>query len=393
MKNKATLGRITRSFVQAFDQTPELLLRSPGRINLIGEHTDYNMGYVVPSAIDKSVYFAFRKNGKQVHRLVAADRGETIRFPVVGFEKVQEMWGHFLQGGLWKLEEEGHQVGGVDLVFGSDLPIGAGLSSSSALSCGFLEGLNTLFGLGIPPFDIAMLGHYTEREYVGLKGGIMDQFANMLSRPDHFILLDCRSRDYSHHQLILDAYDLVLINTRVEHKLTESDYNTRSAESAQAAEILQSGYPEIASLRDVTLEMAESMKARLGDVLYRRAAYVIRENARVLDTIQACHRNDYEAVGKNLFASHAGLRDEYEVSCAELDYLVEQAMRDEGVLGARMMGGGFGGCTINLVAKGAKENFLRYTLNQYRQEFGIEAEVIPVSLTGSTEVIEAEGQG
>lgn len=386
MMNEA-LDRITRQFEAEFGTNPDLILRSPGRINLIGEHTDYNMGFVVPSAIDKSVYFAFRKNGLDEHRLVAADPGQKVRFPVADFTKGERFWAHFLQGGLWKLAQEGYQTGGVDVVFGSDLPIGAGLSSSSALSCGFLQGLNLLFGLDLSRFDIAMLGHYTEREYVGLKGGIMDQFANMLSRPDHFILLDCRSKEYTQHQLIMDDYDIVLINTCVEHKLTESEYNTRSAESARAAEIIQGQYPEVRSLRDVSLEMAGEMKTRLGDVLYRRAIYVIKENLRVLDTIQACHRNDYHMVGENLFASHAGLRDEYEVSCKELDFLVDQAIGMEGVLGARMMGGGFGGCTINLLEKKVREHFVRRTLNLYRQEFGIDAELIQVRLAGGTEVI------
>ncbi len=386
MMNEA-LERVARKFESDFGTKPELILRSPGRINLIGEHTDYNMGFVVPSAIDKSVYFAFRKNGRDEHRLVAADPAQKVAFPVSGFQKGEHFWAHFLQGGLWKLDQEGHQPGGVDVVFGSDLPIGAGLSSSSALSCGFLEGMNLLFGFEISRFDIAMLGHFAEREYVGLKGGIMDQFANMLSKPDHFILLDCRSKEYTHHQLIMDEYDIILINTCVEHKLTESDYNTRSAESARAAEIIRDRYPEVRSLRDVSLEMAGEMKNQLGDVLYRRAMYVIRENRRVLDTIQACHRNDYKKVGENLFASHAGLRDEYEVSCKELDFLVDQAMSTEGVLGARMMGGGFGGCTINLLEKKVRDHFVRRTLNLYRQEFGIEAQLIPVRLTGSTEVI------
>ena len=383
-----SIQRITEGFQRIFGKLPEFVLRSPGRINLIGEHTDYNMGFVLPAGIDKSIYFAFQKNGSDLHHLHALDKDETYEFSVSDVSKSEYLWCHFLQGGLWSLQQLGEHIGGVDLVFGSDLPIGAGLSSSSALSCGFLQGLNLLYHLRIPRFEIAMMGHKVEREYVGLKGGIMDQFANMLSKPDHFLLLDCRSKEYTHHQFVLENHALVLINTCVEHKLTESDYNVRSHESAKAAEIIHTHHKEVKSLRDVNLEMVEDLRLLLGETLFKRAAFVVKENMRVHNTIHAFTENDINTVGQNLYGSHYGLRDEYEVSCPELDFLVAQAELHPGVLGARMMGGGFGGCTINLVQKNLMSHFLQTATSAYRDTFHIDAQVVQVKLSGGTEKVD-----
>jgi galactokinase len=385
--HQKTIDRVNKGFYHIFDSKPELILRSPGRINLIGEHTDYNNGFVLPAAIDKSIYFAFRKNQSNLFQIHALDTGEHLEFNPANQRQGKYQWAHFLQGGLWALNQLDDNLSGVDLVFGSDLPIGAGLSSSSALTCGFIYGMNILFEFQISRFDTAMMGHQVEREFLGLKGGIMDQFANMLSKPDHFLLLDCRSREYSLHQLRLDAYKLVMINTRVSHKLMDSDYNVRADESAKAVEVIRSHHPEVESLRDVDLELVLEMKPMLGDILYRRADYVIRENMRVLDTIQALERNDYERLGANLFASHNGLKDDYEVSCPELDFLVDCARSRTGVAGSRMMGGGFGGCTLNLVKKEAEADFLTNTMADYREHFRIDAEVIDVQITGGTEVV------
>jgi galactokinase len=382
-----TINSINDGFQRIFGGEAALILRSPGRINLIGEHTDYNNGFVLPAAIDKSIYFAFRKNQSNLYRMHALDTGEHIEFDAEDHRKSKYHWALFLQGGLWALNQLDGKMSGVDLVFGSDLPIGAGLSSSSALTCGFLYGMNILFQFQISRFDTAMMGHQVERDFLGLKGGIMDQFANMLSKPDHFLLLDCRSKEYSLHQLRLDEYQLVMINTRVSHKLMDSDYNVRAEESAKAVEVIRSHHPEVQSLRDVDADLVLEMKPMLGDTLYRRADYVVRENTRVLDTIQAFERNDYARVGSNLFASHNGLKDDYEVSCPELDFLVDCARSHTGVVGARMMGGGFGGCTLNLVKKDAEADFLINATADYREHFRIDAEVIDVQITGGTEVV------
>lgn len=382
-----TIDRVNRGFYQILSTKPELILRSPGRINLIGEHTDYNKGFVLPAAIDKSIYFAFRKNQLKLHRIHALDTGEHVEFGTSDQRQSIFQWAQFLQGGLWALDQLDTEMCGIDLVFGSDLPIGAGLSSSSALTCGFIYGMKVLFDIQISRFDTALMGHRVERDFLGLKGGIMDQCANMLSKPDQFLLLDCRSREYSLHQFPLNEYKLVMINTCVSHQLMDSDYNVRADESARSVEMIRAHYPEVESLRDVDTDLVLEMKPILGDKLYRRANFVIRENARVLDTIQAFEKNDYEQVGSNLFSSHDGLKDDYEVSCSELDFLVDSARYHDGVHGARMMGGGFGGCTLNLVKKEAEADFLTRATTDYRAHFRIDPVVIDVQITGGTEVV------
>ncbi|TGE16129.1 galactokinase [Hymenobacter elongatus] len=361
---------IATAFRQRFSTEP-LLVRAPGRINLIGEHTDYNGGYVLPAAIDKEMYFAVALNQDNTIRLVAYDLNESFQVAADAVQPSDTQWANYPLGVVAQLQRRGLVVPGFDCVFGGTVPAGAGLSSSAAVECGMLFALNTLLQAHLQPLEIAQMGQAAEHEYAKVLCGLMDQFASVFGRAGQVVRLDCRSLDYEYFPFDTSVCRIVLCNSGVKHALASSEYNTRRQECEQGVAILRQHYPAINTLRDVTLPQLLAHQTELGPLLYKRCRYVLEENQRVEETCRHLAQGDLAAVGRLLYASHAGLRDDYEVSCLELDELVKIAQTTPGVYGARMMGGGFGGCTINLVAAEHVAHFVQHMQASYRERLGL----------------------
>ncbi len=362
---------------------PEVIVRAPGRVNIIGEHTDYNEGWVLPGAMSRSIYILASREPTDGHHWIAYDLDEEIQSLENIIEYGEYPWAKYIEGAI-RLYAPG--IGSLHLLIGGDLPVGAGISSSSALVCGILYALQQLTGRDESKEALALVGQRVEREIIGVQGGIMDQFAIMMSQPEHVMLLDCRTREYRIISAALPGCRWILINTRVKHALIDSDYNKRSAQCAQSVAIIRETYPDVQALRDVTMEMLEA--SQLNDTLFKRSSFVIEENNRVHEMVQALHEHDAEEAGKLLKASHEGLRHMYEVSCDELDHLADFANAYEGVLGARMMGGGFGGCVICLLKEEVLDEFSIACVDRYLDRFGFEPEVILFELAGGVERVE-----
>ncbi len=369
--------QVVSAYQERYGDAPEVIVHAPGRINLIGEHTDYNHGYVLPAAVAQGIWFAMGRNAGSDHDWYALDHDQQLRLPV-GQSSHASDWAEYLQGAHRLLSDRHEALQATRCIFTSDLPVGAGLSSSSALTCGFLLGLNTLFGLQYARAELAWLAHLVEQDFVGLQGGIMDQHACLLAQAGHFLLLDCLDRSWSQVPYAEDAPHLFLINTGVRHTLTDTDYNTRAAECRRALEILrkEAGIKSLRQIMDIDLDDFERV---LGTLLFQRLRFVKAENQRVLDAVSALRENDWHRLGGLLYESHMGLRDEYEVSCPELDFLVDLVLENNQVFGARMMGGGFGGCTINLAVT-APDAHLRAEISRaYFTQFGLKPDFIPVA--------------
>ena len=369
---------------------PDLLVRSPGRVNLIGEHTDYNEGFVLPAAVDKAVYFALsaRTDGRCelfAHDLIASyatDLRSTL-------SKSGLRWPDYLLGVVDQLRKAGRKVPGFNCVFGGDVPIGSGMSSSAAIEGGLAFGLNRLFDLGLSPLELVKLAQKAENEFVGVRCGIMDQFINIFGRPGKVLKLDCRSLEYQYYPFERPDLRIVLCDTKVKRELASSEYNVRRQQCEAGVALLARHKPGIKSLRDVTLDLLEGHKGEFDAVIYRRCAYVVQENSRVEQACLDLERSDFVSFGRRMNASHAGLRDDYQVSSAELDVLVEAAQRVTGVLGSRMMGAGFGGCTINLVEERAVGALTETATKAYQAAFKAAPEVYISRLSSGTEVIDA----
>ena len=367
---------VRNEFVRQYGSEP-ILARAPGRINLIGEHTDYNEGFVLPAAVDKELVFALAKNGKHIVRAYSVDEAESFEFSL-NKQVLGEGWGNYVIGVVAELAKKGVAMQGFDMAFGGDVPAGAGMSSSAALECGLGVGVNALFNGGLSPQALALAGQAAEHHYVGVKCGIMDQFASTFGKVGQALRLDCRSLALEYHILNLEGFKLLLCNTNVKHSLASSEYNTRREQCEEGVELLQRHYPEVKSLRDVTRTMLERHSGEMDPLVLQRCRYVLMENERVNDACKALDASDLQKFGKLMYASHQGLSQEYEVSCRELDYLVERTLNYSDVLGARMMGGGFGGCTLNLIRKGAIDQFVEETSRAYKAEMGLEMEAYTV---------------
>lgn len=334
------------------------LFAAPGRINLIGEHTDYNDGFVMPASIDKKIYLAIHPSATNTVELFAADFSESTSFIIGETNNSLPHWAKYPYGVICELEKMGlNGIRGFKAVFGGNIPEGAGLSSSAALESVFAVALNEIFNLGADKMSLAKVGQAAEHNYAGVRCGIMDQFASIFGKKDHVIRLDCRSLTYEYFPLQLNDCMLVLADTRVKHSLASSAYNNRRKHCEEGAYIIGRHNIGVKSLRDVNLKMIEAAAAILGEEVVMRCTYVVEENQRVLDTCKALGLGNLEEVGRLMKATHHGLRKLYDVSCEELDLLVDTAVSLEGVLGARMMGGGFGGCTLNLIQKDALSQF------------------------------------
>lgn len=357
-------------FAAAFGAPPELIVRSPGRVNLIGEHTDYNEGFVLPGATDKAVVFAVAPRADGLCHFVSRDFDQEFRCELGRFHRSPLRWPDYLQGVLDQFVKAGHRVGGVSCVFGGDVPIGAGMSSSAAIEGGLAFALNALFGLGLDSLALVKLAQRAENEFVGVRCGVMDQFINIHGRAKTLLKIDCRSLGHERVPFGREDLRVVVSDTLVRRELAASEYNIRRAQCEAGVNILRAHDPSVRSLRDATLDLLREHRAEFDPVILRRCEYVVRENIRVEEACAALARNDFAVFGGLMNLSHAGLRDDYEVSSAELDALVEAARRVPGVLGSRMMGAGFGGCTISLVEAGAVEEFEARVGRDYQAETG-----------------------
>jgi galactokinase len=361
--------QVSAQFLQHFSYKPELTVQAPGRINLIGEHTDYNNGFVLPAAIDKKIYFALAKNNTNTARVVALDKAELYEFPLIYNNTIPKTgWQKFVYGMSDAFLAEGQ---GYDCVFGSDLPHGAGMSSSSALCCGLAYGLNLLFDFCYNKEKMTPLIQQAEAKYSGVNGGIMDQFTIMMGRKNQAILLDCQNLHYEYQPLDLKEYCLLLCNTNVAHELASTEYNTRRAECESGIILLQNKGLPVKTLRDVSLTDLENLKNDFDPVIFKRCIYVLKENLRVHQAVEALRKGNLHQLGTLLYQSHHGLQWDYEVSCPELDFLVAFAKTQKDVLGARMMGGGFGGCTLNLLPQNQVASFVELATQTYYDRFGI----------------------
>jgi galactokinase len=378
--------RVRAGFRAEFGE-PTVVVRSPGRVNVIGEHTDHNLGFVLPAAIDREIYLAIRLRDDRALRFVALDKTDRFEGSLDELRTVESGWPNYLMGILSELQKLGIAVRGVDCVFGGNVPIGCGVSSSAALECGFAFGLNALLGAGLFRVALAQLAQRSENRFVGVNCGIMDQFASCMGRERRLIRIDCRDLSYQYVPFERDDLCLVLCDSQVPRTLTTSAYNLRRAQCEQGVAQLRQRDPEIQSLRDASAAAIEAIRDELDPAVYRRCAYVVAENQRVLATCAAFERGDMAAVGAAMNASHDGLAHGYEVSCPELDILAEAAQVIPGVLGARMMGGGFGGCTINLVEAAHLEAFHAGMAVAYRDRLGKPPAIHVCRPTGGTELL------
>jgi galactokinase len=363
------------------------LFAAPGRINLIGEHTDYNYGYVLPGAIDMCISLAIRLNSSSKVRLHAADLNQSAEFDLAEQNPKLPGWALYPFGVTRELQKIWVKLQGFDAVFGGNIPHGAGLSSSAALESVFAFALNELNQLNLPKDKLAKVGQLSEHLYVGVKCGIMDQFASLFGKQNQFIRLDCRDLSFELFPFVPNGYKLLLADTGVKHSLASTEYNTRRMQCEDGVLVISTAYPQIRSLRDVTPDMLRDTRDLLNPIVYNRCEYVVEENMRVLDATKALKANDIKKLGELLFASHEGLRDKYEVSCVELDTLVEIARETDGVAGARMMGGGFGGCTLNLLKANAVEDFKATATAIFSKEYGRNPHYYEVSISeGAREI-------
>ena len=373
-------------FQQVFNNDADLCVQSPGRINIIGEHTDYNNGFVLPAAIDKKVIVGIRKREDDLIVLYAeafAEKKE-VKIPEM---KPQGDWADYMLGVVAQLIKKDYVVGGFEILLTGDIPIGAGLSSSAAVECATIFALNELFHFGLEKMEMVQMAQMAEHEYAGVKCGIMDQFASMFGKKDHLIKLDCRSLEYEYIPFQNQDFVLVLFNSNVKHALVDSEYNIRRNQCNEGVEMIRKYHPQINSLRDADTEMVEKYIRPQDELIYRRCHYVVSENIRLLQLCEALNHNNLDNCGKLMHETHLGLSEDYEVSCPELDLLVKIAMEQPGVIGARLVGGGFGGCTINLVRKENLESVIYEVENGYKLSSGKESTTYIVSVEDGTKLI------
>ena len=367
--------QIQEKFRTLFSEEGDLYA-SAGRINLIGEHTDYNGGYVFPGAIDCGIIAAIKPNGMQKVHAFSIDYDEFVEFGLEEQDIPEQQWARYIFGVCRETIKRGGKVEGFNVVFAGDVPLGAGLSSSAALESTFAFAINDLFHNGIDKFDLAKIGQATEHNYCGVKCGIMDQFASVMGREGCLIRLDCRSLEYEYFPFDPKGYKLVLVNSGVKHSLG-NEYNERRESCEKAVALMNEQFGGVETLRDANYQMLDAVKGGLTDDDYRRAKYVLDEKERVLAVCDALNEGKYELVGQKMYETHWGLSRDYTVSCPELDFLVETA-QECGVTGSRIMGGGFGGCTINLVRETIADKFISKVKREYARKFGIIPEIYQV---------------
>ena len=351
------IKNITSIFLEKYSEEP-IVFRSPGRVNILGEHTDYNEGFVLPAAIDKNIYVAISKRTDNIINLYAVDFDESFTGDINDVKISTTQWANYMLGVVDQLQKKGFTLTGFNAVVDGDIPIGAGLSSSAAVECATIFALNEIFALGLDRLQMTPLAQKAEHVFAGVNCGIMDQFASMFGKKDHVIKLDCRSLDYEYVPFKLDGYKIVLLNTNVKHNLAASEYNTRRQQCEKGVALIAAHHPEVKSLRNANVDMLAQYVEPVDPLVYQRCKYVVQENERLLGACEDLKRGDIQSLGEKMFQTHNGLRYFYDVSCKELDFLVEYVKNIPAVAGARMMGGGFGGCTINLVKEEAIEKLI-----------------------------------
>jgi len=379
--------KIQRVFASQFGGIP-LIVRSPGRINIIGEHTDYNNGFVLPSAIDKAAYIAISLRDDDEIHLVAHDLNETFSIKINNLKPIGDVsWPNFMLGAAAQFSKRGIPLKGFNAVIMSDVPIGAGLSSSAAIECATTFALNELLQTKIDRVEMVKMAQKAEHEYAGVMCGIMDQFASMMGKKNHVIKLDCNSMAYEYVPFNLEGIKILLLNTNVKHSLASSEYNTRRKECEQGVAWIKEHESMVSSLRDVSISMLDKYVLPKGEVVYKRCRFIVEEIGRLQMGCEDLQRGDMQSLGKKMFATHEGLSNQYEVSCKELDLLIGLVKENENVIGARMMGGGFGGCTINLVKEEAIESLIAKVQPAYETAMNLPLTYYIASIENGTEII------
>ncbi|MCX6211993.1 MAG: galactokinase [Bacteroidetes bacterium] len=386
---------IRSQFLNHFNYAPSLAVKSPGRINLIGEHTDYNHGFVLPAAIDKYIEVAIGKRTDGAIHMVALDLGQTIILPIHHLAPHATPWVNYLIGVVHQVIEKTNTkddlIKGFDICIQGNIPSGAGLSSSAAVECAVIFALNELYQLQLTKMEMALMAQKAEHEFAGVKCGLMDMFASLHGQKNKVIFLDCASLDYAYYPLELKDYSIVLFDTQIKHALASSEYNTRRLECEQGLKIIQEKYPAVKIFRDINTEQVEdclgSNKVLTGVKIYQRCKYVVEEIERVQLAVKDLTAGDMEAFGKKMFATHEGLSKLYDVSCPELDFLVEAVKQNEHVIGARMMGGGFGGCTINIIKNSELDLISKELAAAYLKKYQKPLVVYPISIEEGTHLL------
>ena len=374
-------------FIKHFDGTTGSVYASPGRINLIGEHTDYNGGFVFPGAVDKGMVAEIKLNGTDKVRAYSIDLKDYVEFGLNEEDAPRASWARYIFGVCREIIKRGYKIPGFNTAFAGDVPLGAGMSSSAALESTFAYALNDMLNLGIDKFELAKIGQATEHNYCGVNCGIMDQFASVFGKKGSLIRLDCRSLEYQYFPFNPQGYKLVLLDSVVKHELASSAYNKRRQSCETVVAAMQKKHSHVEFLRDASMEWLEEVKAEVSEEDYMRAEYVIEEIQRVLDVCDALERGDYETVGQKMYETHHGMSKLYEVSCEELDFLNDCAKKN-GVTGSRVMGGGFGGCTINLVKDELYDAFIADAKESFKAKFGRSPKVYDVVISdGSRKLV------
>ena len=387
--NDLLIKKTTAFFQNAFQNAPEKIVLSPGRINIIGEHIDYNDGYVLPAAIDRIICFAFAKNNTNKSKIIAIDLNEEFEVDLTSAISLSKViWTNYILGVIKQMQDNGFSFDGFNCVFSSNIPVGSGLSSSAALECGMIFGIKELFNLSIPKIDIALMGQKAEH-WVGINCGIMDQFSSVMGLENKVIKIDCKTLEYEYHNANFNDYSLILFDSNVSHSLFSSAYNTRREECDEGLSIIKSALPEISSFRDCTESQVLSLKDKMSPNVFDRCHFVVKEIRRVALACEALDNGNIETLGKLLFETHEGLSKEYLVSCDELDFIVDTLKKEKAVIGSRLMGGGFGGCTINLIKKGEEEAIKSKLTKLYKEAFDIDMKIYDVKISNGTSLYTA----
>lgn len=384
-ENSAVI-KLTDTFRNIFNCAGTIIVRSPGRVNIIGEHTDYNEGFVLPAAIDKAIYVAVSVREDNLIKLYSVDYSEIFEITIADI-KPTAAWSTYILGVVDQLIKRGHRIQGFNLAIDGDIPIGAGLSSSAAVECAVVFALNELFNLGIDKMEMVKIAQKAEHNYAGVLCGIMDQFASMFGKKGHVIKLDCRTLEYEYRPLTLEGYRIVLFNTNVSHSLSSSAYNTRRQQCEQGVELVKKHYHHVKNLRDVTSAMLDECVLPHDKVVYEKCKYVVEEIQRLIDGCNDLANGNIKALGKKMFETHDGLSKMYEVSCDELDFLVNAVKNNPAVLGARMMGGGFGGCTINLVQEQYIPQLVENISTEYWEVMGLKLSAYIATIEDGTGLV------
>lgn len=387
--NKTKMGELTENYkvisykikehyVERYGREAEVIVQSPGRINVMGEHTDYNDGYVLPAAIDHYMYIGVSKNQSDIINLYSIDYQQDFSLPLnEAIVRGDSSWLNLISGVLNQLKDK---IGGFDLAFGGNIPEGAGVSSSAALCCGVTLSLSELFGLKLEKWEVAKIAQKSEHDFAGVQCGIMDQFACLFGLTNHVLLLNCKTLNYEESEIDISGYKFILLNSNVKHNLEDSAYNSRKFESAEALKILQKSNPKVKSYQDVTLKMLDEVRNAMSDTVWKRAFHVVSENKRVLQINSELKGGNYEKVGQLLTEGHSSEKDYYEITCEETDFIVAELIKQKTVLGARQVGGGFGGCVLAFVKDSEITEVVDKVARKYRRLYTLKLHNIPIKI-------------